>query len=235
MLSVWGNRLPAARSKSCARAVHTRNHDGPSRCDVVGQTWRYVNKQGGPDRRFSNNPQLPVLETRDLSLADCGGFRAVLKFSNVSAAEQLRDALVNFTIGHPQTVAPNGTAARSALPLASPKQSKRSWLPATIVTVLLSAAATIAVLFYPHPLEQSTASTKPVPATPLPADKPEVVLASTCMQLNLDRSQMNEHGRQASGLQATKDHCPILYPRIAFLRSFQYSACPAEPFGLLRF
>jgi DnaJ domain len=28
---------------------------------VVGQTWQYVNKNGGPDRRFNYNPQLPIV------------------------------------------------------------------------------------------------------------------------------------------------------------------------------
>lgn len=30
----------------------------PSDARIVGQTWQYVNKKGGPDRRFSCNPQL---------------------------------------------------------------------------------------------------------------------------------------------------------------------------------
>jgi hypothetical protein len=29
---------------------------------VVGQTWRYVNKNGGPDRRFKGNRQLPIAQ-----------------------------------------------------------------------------------------------------------------------------------------------------------------------------
>ena len=33
----------------------------PSDADVVSSTWRYVNKGGGPDRRFKNNVQLPVV------------------------------------------------------------------------------------------------------------------------------------------------------------------------------
>src|SRR5437868_789287 len=32
----------------------------PSDATVVDQTWRYVNRKGGPDRRFSNNRQLPI-------------------------------------------------------------------------------------------------------------------------------------------------------------------------------
>ena len=29
---------------------------------VIGKTWRYVNKRGGPDRRFKDNRELPVAE-----------------------------------------------------------------------------------------------------------------------------------------------------------------------------
>lgn len=32
--------------------------NAPSDARIVGQTWQYVNKKGGPDRRFSCNPQL---------------------------------------------------------------------------------------------------------------------------------------------------------------------------------
>jgi len=27
---------------------------------VIGYTWQYVNKDGGPDRWFANNPQIPI-------------------------------------------------------------------------------------------------------------------------------------------------------------------------------
>lgn len=32
----------------------------PSDAEVVGNTWRYVNKNGQPDRRFTNNPSIPL-------------------------------------------------------------------------------------------------------------------------------------------------------------------------------
>jgi Protein of unknown function (DUF4236) len=37
-------------------------HDGdlPSDAQVIGNTWQYVNKDGSPDRRFANNPTIPV-------------------------------------------------------------------------------------------------------------------------------------------------------------------------------
>lgn len=37
------------------------NGDIPADAEVVGNTWRYVNKDGSPDRRFSNNPRIPLV------------------------------------------------------------------------------------------------------------------------------------------------------------------------------
>jgi DNA polymerase-3 subunit epsilon len=33
----------------------------PGDAERVGTTWKYVNKGGGPDRRYKNNPQLPIM------------------------------------------------------------------------------------------------------------------------------------------------------------------------------
>ena len=44
----------------------------PPDAQIVGLTWQYVNKKGGPDRRFSYNPQFPVCRYGELSLSfDC--------------------------------------------------------------------------------------------------------------------------------------------------------------------
>lgn len=86
----------------------TGESTAPADAKIVEYTWRYVNKQGGPDHRFANNPQLPVIETRDVSFRSRSGLNATLKFSNAVAAEALCDALASFTakqntnITHPQ-------------------------------------------------------------------------------------------------------------------------------------
>jgi hypothetical protein len=54
----------------------------------VGTTWQYVNKNGGPDRRFSNNRQLPVMQYGELALSTSGGFRWELQASLVTALQQ---------------------------------------------------------------------------------------------------------------------------------------------------
>lgn len=59
----------------------------------VDTTWRYVNKKGGPDRRFNNNAQLPVLQYGQLELTSPTGLRIVLQTSTVAAAEGAHKAL----------------------------------------------------------------------------------------------------------------------------------------------
>ncbi len=58
----------------------------PSDALVVGQTWRYVNKNGGPDRRFKDNRQLPVAQYGVLELASSGGLNIHLNTSSVEKA-----------------------------------------------------------------------------------------------------------------------------------------------------
>jgi hypothetical protein len=54
----------------------------PADAAVVDRTWRYVNKKGGPDRRFNNNRQLPVLRLGVLVLTSSKGLNIQLNTSN---------------------------------------------------------------------------------------------------------------------------------------------------------
>lgn len=56
----------------------------------VDTTWRYVNNSGGPDRRFRDNRQLPVLEYGELMLLSAAGIRIVLQTSSVEAARRAK-------------------------------------------------------------------------------------------------------------------------------------------------
>jgi len=55
----------------------------PSDAQIVGHTWRFVNKNGGPDRRFSNNRQLPKALYMQMGLSSAEGLRKILHFSRV--------------------------------------------------------------------------------------------------------------------------------------------------------
>ena len=53
----------------------------PSDAVIVGRTWRYVNKSGGPDRRFKDNRELPVARYDELALTSASGLNELFQFS----------------------------------------------------------------------------------------------------------------------------------------------------------
>lgn len=65
----------------------------PRDSQQVDTTWRYVNKSGGPDRRFSNNQQLPILLYSELTLMAANGFNETYTFSNPQSAGHFAAAL----------------------------------------------------------------------------------------------------------------------------------------------
>jgi hypothetical protein len=74
----------------------TGESTAPSDARIIEYTWRYVNKRGGPDRRFGNNLQLPKIETADLTFSSDSGFQSKLKFSNVGGAEAFVNGIRQF-------------------------------------------------------------------------------------------------------------------------------------------
>ncbi len=58
----------------------------PRDAKTVGETWRFVNKGGGPDRRFNNNRKIPVVEYGHLTLTSTAGFNLQLQVSSLASA-----------------------------------------------------------------------------------------------------------------------------------------------------
>jgi hypothetical protein len=65
----------------------------PSDTTIADYTWRYVNKSGGPDRRFINNVQLPVCLYGEVTLRSEGGLNCKLELSKPSAADSLHKVI----------------------------------------------------------------------------------------------------------------------------------------------
>jgi DNA polymerase-3 subunit epsilon len=65
----------------------------PSDARCVGTTWQYTNKSGGPDRRFKDNRQLPIMLYGRLTLTSPHGVLMVWDFSRPDVAESLAEAL----------------------------------------------------------------------------------------------------------------------------------------------
>lgn len=65
----------------------------PRDAEIVDRTWRYVNKSGGPDKRFKDNKQMPICRYEEISLSSSTGLNEVLHVSRCGFGEQLSNAI----------------------------------------------------------------------------------------------------------------------------------------------
>ncbi len=72
----------------------------PADSKVVGETWKKVNKDGRPDRRFKDNYKIPVAQYGQLRFASVAGLNEEYMFSNAAKAEAFRAAFAK----HQKTV-----------------------------------------------------------------------------------------------------------------------------------
>ncbi len=130
----------------------------PSDSRVSHYTWQYVNKNGGPDRRFNNNRQYPVVNYQEIEFNSPSGLRKLLQVSHVEDRSGLRQNLVNLG-GFVDTA-----LASSAVPVSSPQvqgaslaehheadqqQYHRSQYLLAYFTLCVVCALASAVLLYP--------------------------------------------------------------------------------------
>lgn len=54
---------------------------------IVGRTWRYVNKSGGPDRRFKDNNEIPICLYQNISFTSHSGLNELLQLSKIGYGE----------------------------------------------------------------------------------------------------------------------------------------------------
>lgn len=65
----------------------------PRDAQQVDTTWKYVNVKGGPDRRFKNNQQLPVMLYGELTVASRDGLNWLIQSSAVAPAQRVAEVL----------------------------------------------------------------------------------------------------------------------------------------------
>lgn len=115
----------------------------PSDGEVVGSTWKYVNVKGGPDRRYKDNPKLPILRYGELTLSSDSGLHSVWQFSRPGPVALLASSLTRMRtpVAVPRPVENVPVAARESIVLPAPKplssqastppppQAASRWLP----------------------------------------------------------------------------------------------------------
>ena len=60
---------------------------------VVDRTWKYVNKKGGPDKRFNDNREIPIVLYEELLLTSKSGLQEIFQLSRTGIGIQLKTAI----------------------------------------------------------------------------------------------------------------------------------------------
>ena len=71
----------------------------PTDAIVVDHTWRYVNKKGGPDRRFANNAQLPIALYETMHFRSTSGVNELFQVSRVGLGAAVAVAAAGLATG----------------------------------------------------------------------------------------------------------------------------------------
>ncbi len=70
------------------------NEQVPTDARQVGQTWKYVRKDGGPDRRFNDNALLPIMQYGALTATSSHGLNILLHASNYEATAAFANSMI---------------------------------------------------------------------------------------------------------------------------------------------
>lgn len=65
----------------------------PRDAKVVDRTWRYVNKKGGPDKRFKDNREIPVCLYDELQFSSHTGLNEVIQISKAGIGSDFANAV----------------------------------------------------------------------------------------------------------------------------------------------
>lgn len=65
----------------------------PRDAKVVDRTWKYVNKSGGPDKRFKDNIELPICQYEEINLSSLSGLKEVIQLSRCGTAKEFSEAI----------------------------------------------------------------------------------------------------------------------------------------------
>ena len=65
----------------------------PRDATVVGETWQFVNKRGGPDLRFRNNRRMPICQYEELEVASKTGVNEIIQLSRLGVSRVFQSAI----------------------------------------------------------------------------------------------------------------------------------------------
>ncbi len=83
----------AARQADAGPVRLVEDETVPSDARIADRTWRYVNEDGSPDRRFRDNPELPVVLCGQLHVTSATGLDELFQCSKAGAAGAVAEAI----------------------------------------------------------------------------------------------------------------------------------------------
>lgn len=154
----------------------------PSDAQVVDYTWQYANKNGGPDRRFNNNRQIPICLYDSLQLSSPSGLNELFEFSRTGVADGLAAAAEEMHTGASSSISSPATAASGSpwesdgnTPADSPPAQKRRYAGKVVIGLILMGVA-YALIASPQP-DKEAAPARPATAASTPAQAPRPAAA----------------------------------------------------------
>ena len=66
----------------------------PRDAKIVDRTWKYVNKRGGPDKRFKDNRELPVALYEDIQFTSDTGLNERVELSKTGLGDSFKNAIM---------------------------------------------------------------------------------------------------------------------------------------------
>lgn len=83
---IQGSKIGALNYSDVTTSVHGQRfierETVPSDAQIVDYTWQYVNKSGGPDKRFQNNKKIPICLYGEMEVRSVNGVNTDIMFSN---------------------------------------------------------------------------------------------------------------------------------------------------------
>lgn len=89
----WGVVEYSEMHIDVGNVIFIENGVTPKDAEIVGHTWQYVNKNGSPDKRYSNNRQLPKCNYGTLAFKSETGLNVIIYISNVNNARQFSNVV----------------------------------------------------------------------------------------------------------------------------------------------
>lgn len=122
-------RVASASTRFIEESVQT------SDSQQVGNTWRYVRKDGGPDRRFNNNRQLPIMLYGVVHATSAAGLNLVFHTSRPDSATSFQTTFQAFQMNRVRHTLPE-PASESAPNSSTRDDSAASTFPADIAQAM---------------------------------------------------------------------------------------------------